>query len=54
MAVKKPQKVSADAIERFAERSAKTSAKLENRQLPEGFVLSAKAKQFLADRRHNS
>lgn len=54
MAGKKPAKVPADAIKRFADRSARTSAKLENRELPAGYVLSAKAKQYLAKRRQNA
>ncbi len=54
MTGRKPAKVSADAIRRFADRSARTSAKLENRELPTGYVMSAKAKQYLAKRRQNA
>jgi hypothetical protein len=54
MTDKKTKKLPAEAIERFAARSARTSAKLENRELPAGYVLSAKAKHFLDKRRQNA
>lgn len=45
------KKVSRDALRRTARRSAKASAGLELREVPEGYVRSEKVERFLAARR---
>jgi hypothetical protein len=50
----KRRKMSADAVKRFATRSAKASAKLERRELPAGYVRPAAVEQFLAERRQTA
>ena len=45
------RKVDAAVIRRAVERSARESARLERRDVPEGFVRSPRAEQFLRDRR---
>jgi hypothetical protein len=46
--------VKKDAVKRPAARSTKASAKLENRQVPAGFVGSSSVKRFLAARQSRS
>jgi hypothetical protein len=43
--------VSKEAVERFAARSTKASAALEQRTVPDDFVRSAKVEKFLTERR---
>jgi hypothetical protein len=50
----KRRKVSADAVARFASRSAKASAKLERRELPADYVRPVVVEQFLAERRQTA
>jgi len=50
----KQRKIPADAVKRFAIRSAKTSAKLERRELPADHVRSARVEGFLTERRQTA
>ena len=43
-----------DTLKRAAARSTKASAKLENREVPAGFVRSSSVKRFLAARQPRS
>lgn len=46
--------VSRDAVKRFAVRSTKTSAQLERRTVPAGYVRSERIERFLAERRQRA
>ena len=43
--------VTKEVVKRFAVRSTKASAQLENRAVPAGYVRSAELERFLAERR---
>lgn len=43
--------VTSEAVRRFAARSTRASARLERREVPAGYVRSAKLERFLAERR---
>lgn len=47
----KRHSVDSEAVKRAVARSTADSARLENRELPDGFVRSAGAEKFLAERR---
>lgn len=47
----KRSEITREAIRRSIERSTRASAAIERREVPAGFVRSAKAEQFLAARK---
>jgi len=52
--VERRRVVKKDTVKRAAARSTKASAKLENREVPAGFVRSSSVKRFLAARQSRS
>jgi len=52
--VERRRVVKKDTVKRAAARSTKASAKLENREVPPGFVRSSSVKRFLVARQARS